>query len=326
MTDLSATAVAHPNIAFIKYWGNRDDSLRLPANGSISMNLAELATRTSIHFDPLYKTDMLFINSQAAQPAQVRRISDFLNIVRQMAGIQTFARIESENNFPAGSGIASSASAFSALALAACTAAGLSLSESEHSRLARRGSGSASRSIPSGFVEWFAGSDDASSFAQTIATSNYWDLVDLVAVLDSSHKKTGSTEGHGLAPTSPLQASRLADTPRRLDLCRKAIRDRDFESFAAIIEHDCLIMHAVMMTSCPALIYWQPATLQLIQLVTHWRTEGLPVAFTIDAGPNVHIIAPASSADALRSELHRLSYVQDLFITHPGDGAQIIQA
>jgi diphosphomevalonate decarboxylase len=321
MSTSTATAVSHPNIAFIKYWGNRDDALRLPANGSISMNLAELVTRTAVEFDTSFKEDVLLLNGHPAEALQTRRVSAFLDLVRRKANVSLLARVVTENNFPAGSGIASSASAFAALAVAASNAIGLSLSERELSSLARRGSGSASRSIPAGFVEWFAETDDASSWAQSIAQPEQWDLVDMVAVLDPSPKKTGSTEGHALAGTSPLQAGRVADAPRRLDICRNAVLERDFSSLAAIIEQDCLMMHAVMMTSSPALIYWQPATLQLMELAVKWRLDGLPVAFTIDAGPNVHLIAPSESVSTLRSELHRLSTVQDLFITHPGGGA-----
>lgn len=324
MTEHSATAVAHPNIAFIKYWGNRDDALRLPVNGSISMNLAELSAQTTVTFVDGLACDEFLLNNRPADENQRVRVSSILSLVRGMAGMDLHARVESTNNFPAGSGIASSAAGFAALAAASAAAAGLTLSEAELSRLARRGSGSASRSVPDGFVEWLPGTDDASSISVSIARPEHWDLLDVVAVLDAGHKKTGSTEGHALAPTSPLQAGRLADTPRRLDLCRRAIHERDFDSLAAVIEHDCLIMHAVMMTSQPALFYWQPATLQLMQLVADWRAAGLKVAYTIDAGPNLHLITPADSLAALRSELHRLAIVQDLYVTHPGPGAHIL--
>lgn len=324
MTEHSATAVAHPNIAFIKYWGNRDDAIRLPANGSISMNLAELNARTTVTFVDGLTRDEFLLNHRPADENQRARVSSILALVRGMAALNLFARVESSNNFPAGSGIASSAAGFAALATAASHAAGLTLSQAELSRLARRGSGSASRSVPDGFVEWLPGEDDASSIAVSIAAPDHWDLLDVVTVLDAGHKKTGSTEGHALAPTSPLQAGRLADTPRRLDLCRKAVLECDFDALAAVIEHDCLIMHAVMMTSQPALFYWQPATLQLMQLVADWRAAGLKVAYTIDAGPNLHLIAPSDSLPALRSELHRLAIVEDLFVTHPGPGAHIL--
>lgn len=130
--------------------------------------------------------------------------------MREMAGFSLRAEVHSENNFPAGAGIASSASAFAALALAASAAAGLELSERDLSRLARRGSGSACRSIPGGFVEWQAGTGDEDSFAFSIAPPEHWPLADCIAIVDHEHKATGSTEGHALAATSPLQANCVA--------------------------------------------------------------------------------------------------------------------
>lgn len=189
MTELSATAIAHPNIAFIKYWGNRDDSLRIPSNGSISMNLMELETRTTVTFNENLKSDEIIINGKQADPTQSKRVSDFLDILRKLSRNRTQAVIQSTNNFPTGSGIASSASAFAALALAGSAALGLNLTEAELSRLARLGSGSASRSVPAGFVEWLPGEDDLSSYAFSILPPGGWDLVDVVLVLDQAHKK-----------------------------------------------------------------------------------------------------------------------------------------
>src|SRR5687768_10255692 len=153
----TATAQACANIAFIKYWGNRDNKLRLPANGSISMNLDGLYTRTTVSFQPSLPYDELIINGHEVMGTALDRIAYILDIIRGMANIHERAEVMSENNFPSGAGIASSASAFAALALAGSKAAGLNLSEPDLSRLARRGSGSASRSIPGGFVEWQAG-------------------------------------------------------------------------------------------------------------------------------------------------------------------------
>src|ERR1051325_8362652 len=245
----TATAQAFANIAFIKYWGNRDNTLRLPINGSISMNLDGLYTRTTVSFQSSLPYDELIINGHEVAGAGLNRISNFLDIIRGMAKVREYAEVMSENNFPSGAGIASSASAFAALALAGSKAAGLSLSEPELSRLARRGSGSASRSIPGGFVEWQTGTSDEDSFAFSIAQPEHWDLVDCVAIVSASHKKTGSTQGHFVAWTSPLQAARIADAPRRLDICRNAILARDFNAFASIVELDSDMMHAVMLTS-----------------------------------------------------------------------------
>lgn len=321
MPEYTATAMACPNIAFIKYWGNRDDLLRIPANGSISMNLGGLFTRTLVRFDAGLETDALFLAGKSVKGAPLLRVSAFLERVRQLSGLELFAHVESSNNFPTGAGIASSASAFAALSLAASTAAGLNLSEKQLSRLARTGSGSACRSIPSGFVEWLPGEDDDSSFAISLAGPDHWALVDTIAVVSTRHKRTGSSEGHGLAHTSPLQSSRLADAPRRLDLCRSAVCQRDFTTLTQIIEQDSHWMHAVMMTSQPALMYWEPATLRVMQAVAHWRAKGLAACTTIDAGPNIHVISTPEAAAEVAWRLKKIPGVQQLLTASVGGPA-----
>ncbi len=319
----TATALAHPNIAFIKYWGNRDAALRLPASGSISMNLSGLLSETSVTFSPAFIEDSLTLNHQPASSLALQRVSQFLDLIRQLSGSKLYAQVKSFNNFPTGAGIASSASAFAALALAASTALDLHLTEAQLSRLARRGSGSACRSIPSGFVEWRLGTGDLDSYAESIAPPEYWELVDLVAIVHRAHKATGSSEGHALADTSPLNPARLADAPRRLDLCRQAIRARDFDALARVIELDSTLMHAVMMTSSPPLFYWEPATLRLLKLIPQWRSQGLPVCCTVDAGPNVHIICPHSAAPQVQNLILELKCVSQVLLALPGGPAVI---
>jgi diphosphomevalonate decarboxylase len=288
------------------------------------MNLEELTTRTQVTFDPSLPTDILDLNGHRQSGAVFNRVVSHMNLLRGLRGIATRAYIKSENNFPEGTGIASSASAFAALTVAAVRALGIALPERDLSRLARRGSGSACRSIPEGFVEWYPGSSDVDSFAVSIAKSDYWNLVDCIAILNRKQKATGSTEGHALAKTSPLQSARVMDAPRRLERCRDAIQTRDFDLFAETIEQDCLLMHAVMLTSLPALVYWQPATLELIQAVKSWRKSGIPVAFTIDAGPNVHVLCEVNTLDLVKSKLEKMENVEEILIAHPGECAQLI--
>jgi diphosphomevalonate decarboxylase len=297
----SATALAHPNIAFIKYWGNRDASIRLPENGSISMNLESLHTTTRVEFSPALSEDEIVINGEKAKPGARARVVRLLDEVRALGSTSALARVTSNNNFPMSAGIASSASAFAALTLAACAASGLMLSSMELSRLARRASGSACRSVPGGFVEWQAGEGDESSYAFTIAPPDRWDLVDCIAIVNDKEKEISSTVGHGLAHTSPLQAARVADAPRRLELCREAISRKDFTMLAEIVELDSDMMHAVMMTSRPSLHYWLPETLAVMRAVRRARRDGLEVCYTIDAGPNVHVISTnGCSRDAMK--------------------------
>jgi diphosphomevalonate decarboxylase len=320
----TAIAQAHPNIAFIKYWGNRDEELRLPVNGSISMNLDGLFTRTEVSFQPSLALDELVINGREIAGRGLERVTALLDEVRRKAGFAQRAEVMSENNFPSGAGIASSAAAFAALALAAAQAAGLKLSQRELSVLARHGSGSACRSVPGGFVEWFTAEEDDDSYAVSIAPAAHWDLADRVAMVSAAHKTTGSTEGHALAPGSALQAARVQDAPRRLEACRRAILERDFPALATIIEEDSNLMHAVMMTSRPALFYWGPATLGVIQAVRGWRSGGLQAAYTVDAGPNVHVICPAESAAEVESRLRGLEGVSSVLSASPGGPAVLI--
>ena len=319
----SATAIALPNIALIKYWGDRDPRLRLPSTGSISMNLAGLYTCTSVSLDPAFQTDALTLNGRLLKGQALSRVSALLSQVRLLAGLRLYAQVVSENNFPMGAGIASSASAFAALALAASSAAGLELNQKQLSRLARAGSGSACRSVPGGFVEWQSGTGDEDSYAFSIAPPEHWALADCIAMISQEHKDVGSREGHVLAASSPLQAARVADTPRRLTICRRAILERDFDALADISEMDCHQMHAVMQTSTPRLVYWQPATLAVMQAVVAWRKSGLPVFFTIDAGPNVHVICLADEVLRVEALLRQIPGVQDVLTALPGGPARL---
>jgi diphosphomevalonate decarboxylase len=324
MHDQTATSTACANIALVKYWGDRDSRLRLPANGSISMNLDALQTRTRVVFDPNLNSDVFTLNGREMQGGSLERVSSFLDLVRAKAKETCFASVESRNTFPTGAGLASSAAAFAALSLAATRAIGLSLSEKELSCLARRGSGSACRSVPTGFVEWIPGEDD-NSYGFSIAPPGYWDLVDCIAILQPGEKKTGSSEGHSLANTSPLQVCRVEDTPRRLDICRRALLERDFSSLAAVVEQDSTLMHSVMMTSTPSLFYWEPASLDLIKKVIDWRREGLLVCSTLDAGPNVHILCPAAALGEVKSRLQTISGIIDILVARPGGGVRLVK-
>lgn len=318
----TATAVAHPNIAFIKYWGNQDDRLRLPANPSLSMNLGSLHTVTTVTFDDTLAGDELVINRETVTGPALARVTAHLDLVRAQAGLLWPARVESDSNFPVGSGIASSAAAFAALSVAGAAAAGLELDEPALSRLARRGSGSACRSVPAGFCQWLTGTDET-SVATSIAPPNHWDLRDVVVIVSRDHKAVGSTGGHALAQSSSLQAARVAGAAARLEACRQALLARDLSAMGPVIEEDAIMMHAVMMSSHPPLYYWSPATMALIQAVQQWRAEGLPVYFTIDAGPNVHLICESAQAEAVETEARKIPGVEDVISSVPGGPARL---
>jgi diphosphomevalonate decarboxylase len=320
----TTTAQAHPNIALIKYWGDIDPELHIPVNGSISMNLAELKTTTEVHFDDSFQGDQVWINDLPVQGDRSRRVSEFLEHVRKLAGSSAYALVRSWNNFPMSAGIASSASAFAALSLAATRAAGFNLDEKQLSRLARLGSGSACRSVPGGFVEWKAGSNDEDSFAFSLAEADHWPLYDCITIVSQEEKTNSSSYGHSLAATSLFQGNRIKDAPRRLDICQQALIGRDFEALAEITELDCNMMHAVMLTSCPPLLYWHAATVTIMRAVWEWRREGLPVCYTIDAGPNVHVLTLEEQTENIAQRLKQLPGVVEVLTCHPGGAARYI--
>ena len=319
-----ATALAHPNIAFIKYWGNQDNGLRLPSNSSLSMNLGSLYAVTTVTFDASLLGDTLTINKSSVTGPALERVSTTLDVIRAEAGLNLPANIESESNFPVGSGIASSAAAFAALGVAGAAAAGLPANEATLSRFARRGSGSASRSVPTGYCQWLTGSD-ASSVATSIAPPEHWDLRDIVVVVSQEHKAVGSTGGHALAQTSSLQAARVAGAAARLAACREALLARDLSAMGPIIEEDAVIMHGVMMSGHPPLYYWNPATIALIQATQQWRAEGLNVYFTIDAGPNVHLMCEAAQVDEVEAAARKIAGVKDVLSSGPGGPARLVE-
>jgi diphosphomevalonate decarboxylase len=325
------TAVAPANIAFIKYWGMRDPHATLPYNGSISMNLDACLTTTSVELDPALNSDevTLTLYEQAPQQATGRpreRVVQHLDRLRQMAGVETRARVASRNNFPADAGIASSAAAFAALTLAGAAALGLPLEPRSLSRLARlSGSGSASRSIPTGYVEWYNG-NDMQSVAESLAPPEHWDLGDVVAVVDPGAKKVGSAANHLLAASSPYFSVRLDEIPARLDGARQAIAQRDLSRLGAIMEADAVSMHVVCMTQAPPSFYWNAGTMAVIHAVRGWREQGLEAYFTIDAGANVHVICAGANRATVEAALRALPEVQFTLSNGPGQGARLADA
>ena len=318
------TAVANPNIAFIKYWGKADERLNLPANPSLSMNLAALTTVTTVEFEPGLPADVVTVGDQPLAGQSLARVTAHLDRVRAQAGISERARVASCSDFPAGTGLASSASGFAALSLAATRAAGLHLDEAALSRLARLGSGSACRSVPAGFSLW-EGYRDETSFARQVAPPEHWDLQDLIAIVSYEHKAVGSYDGHTVAPTSPLHRARLAAVPGLLAGVRSAIEARDLALLGAAAEADALAMHGVMMTSTPSLLYWLPATVAVLLAVRAWREEGLGVYLTLDAGPNVHCLCQAADAAEVEGRLRNQAGVLDVLKSGPGGGARLVE-
>jgi diphosphomevalonate decarboxylase len=322
----AASAVAHSNIALVKYWGKKDPDLNLPVTGSISFTLDKLFTKTYVTFNESLKQDTLFINDKLADDHKKVRLSKFLDIIRKTGGIKSNAEIHSTNSFPIGAGLASSASAFAALALAASRAAGLTLSKGQLSALARQGSGSAARSIYGGFVEMLPGQkpDGSDAHARQLAPLGFWDLRLLIAITSTDEKEIGSTAGmKRTAQTSPYYAGWVCSTPHDLEDMRTAIKNKDIQKVGELAEHSCLKMHALMMSARPSLIYWNDTTMRLIHEVKNLRHEGVQVYFTIDAGPQVKVICNPDDVGSVSEYLADIHGVTEIIHNSLGPDAYL---
>ena len=288
------------------------------------MTLSDAVTTTTVQWDPLLKDDELYLDGERVVDGRLLRISRYLDGIREHY-YRLNARIASINSFPAGTGIASSASGFAALATAAIGAFGEGLPpEIEMTRWARRGSGSASRSIQAGFVEWVGGADDEGSYSRTLCGPGHWDLRDIVVVLSRSPKAISSSEGHRIASRHPFMASRQEGLPGRIVAVKGAIANRDFATFGALVEHEAMEVQAIMMSGEPSALYLQGATVALIHRLRDWREhEGLPVWFTLDAGPNLHVLCEGKDAAEVKRRLAAVVPDAELLENRPGPGARV---
>lgn len=322
---MKTIAWAPSNIAFIKYWGKYNEKLRLPANSSISMNLSEAYTITSVEFNERFEKDVFLLNGKQIEDGEALRVFEHLKMIKELSKMKNHARIESKNNFPKASGIASSASGFAALTLAASKASGLELSEKELSILSRLGSGSACRSIPEGFVEWKKGKTNTDSYAFSLFPPDYWELYDLIAVVGEGNKKISSTEGHAKAESSPFYKTRIKGMERKVSEIKKALSKKDFTHLGEIVEEEAVNMHSVMMTSVPPLFYWLPGTLSVMTQVLDLRKNGTECYFTIDAGPNVHVICQKSDFQLIKKKLSGVGEVKRILVNKVGKGAHLVE-
>ena len=311
---MKATAVAHANIALVKYWGKRDEALLLPEAGSLSVALDRLVTTTTVELG--VAEDSLRIDGRPASGAELRRARAVLDAAR----IGDRARIESRNDFPTAAGLASSASGFAALAVAACAAAGQQRTERELSALARLGSGSAARSVPGGWAVWE--DEDAGQ----VASPDHLPVRLVVAVCGEGPKPVGSRDGMKRSrETSPYHAAWIEQCRRDLPEALRLLRARDLPGLGALAERNALRMHADALAADPPLLYWEPATVGCLQALQRLREQGAGAWATIDAGP--HVVALCAPGDAARVEaaLRSVPGVRDALVCAPAGGARVVE-
>lgn len=322
---MEATARARANIALVKYWGKADAGLKIPAVGSISITLDGLWSETSVRFDTDLESDELELDG-APRPDRLARVTAALDLLRELAGVRARARVVSRNNFPTAAGLASSASGFAALVGAGAAALGLALSPRELSILARRGSGSAARSIFGGFVEMHAGRerDGSDSFAEPLLPPDAWPLDVVVAIAARGEKDVGSGEGMARSEeSSPYYPAWIAGQPADLAGARAAIAARDFDALADVAERSCLKMHAAAIAASPPLLYWKGVTLDCLHAVRRLRLRGVPAFFTIDAGPQLKAVCLPEARERVAAELEAVPGVLDVLTTGLGSGLEV---
>ncbi|HTE56029.1 MAG TPA: diphosphomevalonate decarboxylase [Kofleriaceae bacterium] len=328
----TVSARAHANIALVKYWGKRDAALNLPAAGSMSLTLAALTTTATVTASQGGR-DELELDGHAVVGPTLARFSAWADLVRAAAGGPELRfQVTSANDFPTASGLASSASAYAALALGVSRAAGLSLSPEELSVLARRGSGSAARSIFGGLVVMRPGtrSDGSDSHAEQLMSADElassWPLAMVIAVVGGGRVKGISSRAamDHCAETSPLYAGWLASVPGDLAAARAAIEQRDLHALGEVAEQSALTMHAAALAARPAIAYFRPATIALIEAVQELRRAGTTAFFTMDAGPHVKILTTPSEAAAVARRVSQVADVSKVIESGPGGGAEVV--
>jgi diphosphomevalonate decarboxylase len=300
--------------------------LNLPTTGSLALTLADLETETTVDLDAALAADAFELGGVVQHDAPLERVQAFLDLVRARAGVTTRARVVSRNSFPTAAGLASSASGFAALATAAAAAYGLALGAAELSALARRGSGSAARSIVGGFVELARGTrtDGTDAVARELLPPAAWAVTLVVAVTSESPKTVGSRNGMAAtAASSPLYAAWVASHGVDLDAARAAVRRRDLAALGEVMERNCLGMHAAMMAARPPLLYWNEATLAAMRAVWRLREAGTSAWFTIDAGPQVKALCAAGDAALVGAALASVPGVRRIVTAAPGPGARL---
>lgn len=326
------TVTAPANIAFVKYWGRRDPARAIPANPSVSMTLSRCRTVTTVTFVPgdeapdrIAVVDADGIAMEATGGFRERALAQ-IDRLRAMAGSRGTMRVATRNTFPTGAGIASSASGFAALTVAGARALGLDLDASGLSRLAREsGSGSAARSLFGGYVEWPAPGMGPEAGAAPIAAPDWWDLRDVIAVVDRSEKDIPSVEGHRRAASSPHWSARQSLLPARTARVRDAIGARDIDALGPLLEEEAVELHIIAMSSIPPIFYWKPGTLRVLDEVRGLRGRGRRAWATMDAGANVHVICEAEDEDAVAEALRSLPEVEAVIVDGVGDGPRFVE-
>ena len=323
---LTGAAKAHTNIALIKYWGKIDENLNIPANDSISLTLDHFFTETEVTFSPEFEGNSLILNHNLVPSHKLKRVNRLINFMQKKYQTENFAKIKTINHVPTAAGLASSASGMAALA-GACYAAldkTSNINYQEISKIARLGSGSASRSVFGGLVQWHRGNSHDSSFAEQLAKPDNLDLNIIAVIVNRHEKKIKSTAGmRQTSLTSPYYAQWVKEANNAIPLMKAAIAAHDFTRIGELSEQSASLMHATTLAANPAFTYFEPDTIRVIKIVQELRQAGIECYYTIDAGPNVKIICQSKNIKKITRYLKWSFNNQQIVVARPGDGIKI---
>ena len=297
------------NIALVKYWGKKGK--QLPQNPSISFTLSQCRTETSVFYEKSDRFSLDFSFDGKPNPAFQSKIENFLLEQKDFFPFlnQLDLRIQSTNTFPHSSGIASSASSMSALVMCLLdiesAAKGLcAVDRTKASYFSRLASGSACRSVFPKMALWGAtealkeSSDEYAVSLENDIAPIFRDFRDSILIVNDAPKEVSSRAGHALMDTNPYATTRYAMARQNIVLLLKALKAGDLETFICITESEAMQLHALMMCSEPSFVLMKPNTLKIIDSLRSFRKEmDIPLCFTLDAGPNVHILYPAQHAE-----------------------------
>ena len=312
-------AKAHANIALIKYWGKKDYELFLPFTSSLSLTLDQLYTITSVEIDEALTEDIFVLNGVVQDKNETMKISKFVDFFRKN---NRFVRIESFNSFATAAGLASSASGYAALAKALNHEFGWNYSNQELSRITRKGSGSATRSLFGGFAVWQTGNDE-SSYGYPLNID--MDIVMVIGVVNDTKKSQSS---RSMMKTTVTQSAYFKAWVQQSEIDYKemmtAVERRDLVRIGKIAERNAMMMHATLLANEVPFFYLQPKSLEIIQLVQELREQGVLAYYTMDAGPNVKIITNSNYQEQVIKQLTAILDDKQIIIAKPGPGATVL--
>ena len=319
----TSTAIAHANIAVAKYWGKRDTSLNLPIFDSVAFNVSDLVTETTAVWTDEMPVDRLTVDGERIPEDRMMRCRRILDKIRLDRNWDKRCILTSCNTFPKSSGLASSASGYAAIALSASVSAGLAYTIKELSRIARLGSGSASRSIPGGWTRWHAGEmeDGSDSYAEQLAPLDYWDLTVFVVQVSDKAKAVSSTHAMEISQKSPFWDSYCREARDAADFAQSAILHRDFKQLTEIMHHSSMMLHGLMLSCYPPICYFAPKSIELLQYILE-ASRTLPVCCTLDAGANVVVLCESEISTIVKEQIELLNV--PFIETRVGEGAKVI--